>query len=379
MSYWMITAIGLTTNVYLGAIDHDVKWQDSALLLSFFPLTYSGPIVTHENTADSLLTGHRASYKDLTFGLQRIAWGCFKKLVISARLALIVDPVYGSFESYGSFMLMIAIFAFMLQLYTDFSGSMDIVLGVSEIFGINIPENFNTPFFSRSVSEFWRRWHITLGAWLKEFILYPVLRSGVFRNYKKICRRSLGRKWGEKISTYTALLISWFVIGYWHGGGLNYIFGVGIWFWMVIVSSEIISPVLIPLTERIGINRECFSYRLFQHVRTFILVAAGNSFFRADDFRSGVKLWGHMLTFVPGVNGWKNLEIQSADAVIIILGLAVHLIVSIVQDRCGSVRAKVAEQNIVFRWTIYLLLVFGVIILGRYGEADVTQFIYQGF
>ncbi|MBD5468103.1 MAG: MBOAT family protein [Lachnospiraceae bacterium] len=401
MSFWMLTGIGYVTDVYRGSVRGAVSPAKTTLLLGFFPLMISGPILRYGETAKELVPGadasgepgpdgsagsavHKSDTRQIAFGAQRILWGCMKKLVLSQRLAVIVDTVYANVGVYQGWTILFAVCCFSLQLYTDFSGCMDIVLGAAELFGIRLPENFQTPFLAENVSEFWRRWHITLGAWLKDYVLYPLLHSEPFRRLKKIAKKRLGKVWGERIVLYMGMFVSWFLIGLWHGSSWKYIFGVGVWFWAVIVAGELWSPAVVRLAKRLHINMECFSFRLFQRLRTFALVAFGLSFFRAASAKEGVKLWTEAFAcFNPHVlfgSSLLKLGLDLQDMLVLASGMLVLLFVSLMQYRGVAVRERLAGQNLVFRWGLYLVLFFTVIIFGVYGkEYNAADFIYQGF
>ncbi len=147
-----------------------------------------------------------------------MVWGFFKKLVIAERLGVLVNTVYGSYETYDGLYIWVATACYAFQLYTDFSGCMDIVLGMSESLGIVLPENFRTPFFSKSVAEYWRRWHITLGVWMKDYVFYPLLRSKLFTELNKALKEKCGKKRGKQYATFAAMFVLWLTVGIWHGG-----------------------------------------------------------------------------------------------------------------------------------------------------------------
>lgn len=138
--------------------------------------------------------------------------------MISERFGIIVSAVYGSYGDYSAIGIIGATLAYAVQLYTDFFGCMDIIMGVSGLFGIRLPENFNAPFFAKSVQEFWQRWHITLGLWFKDYVMYPVQISRPVVKFGKKCRKRVGKKAGKKIPFYLSMLVLWFLIGVWHGG-----------------------------------------------------------------------------------------------------------------------------------------------------------------
>lgn len=384
MAFWMLTGIGYVTDVYRGSVTEAVSPAKTALLLGFFPLMTSGPILRYGETADEFTDGRPMDTKRIAFGVQRILWGCMKKLVLSQRLAVIVDTVYANVGIYQGWSILFAVCCFSLQLYTDFSGCMDIVLGAAELFGIRLPENFRTPFFSKNVSEFWRRWHITLGAWLKDYVMYPLLRCGLFRRLKKGMKKRLSKVWGERLVLYLGMFVSWFLIGLWHGSSWKYIFGVGLWFWAVIVAGELCTPALVKLAKRLHVRTECFSFRLFQRLRTFAVVTFGLSFFRAASAREGVKLWKEVFAcWNPQVlfgGSLLTLGLDLQDMIVLAVGLLVLLFISIKQYRGVAVREWLAGQNLVFRWALYLALFFAVVIFGMYGKQyNAADFIYQGF
>lgn len=384
MAFWMLTGIGYVTDVYRGSVTKKVSPAKTVLLIGFFPLMTSGPILRYGETADELTDPHRMDTKRIAFGAQRLLWGCMKKLVLSQRLAVIVDTVYANAGTYQGWSILFAVCCFSLQLYTDFSGCMDIVLGAADLFGIRLPENFRTPFFSKNVSEFWRRWHITLGAWLKDYVLYPLLRCELFRRLKKVLRKLLGRTWGERILLYLGMFVSWFLIGLWHGSSWKYLFGVGLWFWAVIVTGELFSPALVKLAKLLHVNMECFSFRLFQRLRTFAIVAFGLSFFRAESAREGLTLWKEAFAcWNPHVLFGSSLlthGLDLQDMIVLAVGLLVLLAVSMMQYRGVAVREWIAGQNLIFRWGLFLALFFAVIIFGMYGKQyNAADFIYQGF
>ncbi|MDR0823203.1 MAG: hypothetical protein LBN20_05450, partial [Endomicrobium sp.] len=169
ISYYTFQTVGYLIDVYRGIAEPQKNPAKFALFAMFFPSVSIGPIHRYNELAPQLYAHHNFDYTQWTFGIQRILWGLFKKLVIADRLAMFVNPIFNDYGQYAGLYLFIAIIFFAFQIYTDFSGCMDIVIGAGQMFGIKMNENFNTPFFSRSISEFWRRWHITLGAWMKDY------------------------------------------------------------------------------------------------------------------------------------------------------------------------------------------------------------------
>ncbi len=383
ISFYTLQVVGYLLNVYWGTVPAQQSMLKTALFTGYYPQLTSGPISRYHQLKDTLFAPHDFSERNISYGLQRMMWGVFKKIVISDRLAIVVNTIYGDTATYNGFYIWIAAAFFMLQLYTDFSGCMDIIIGASECYGITLPENFRTPFFSRSVQEFWQRWHITLGSWLKDFILYPILYSDTWRNLAKWTKGKWGKKASKQIPTYLGLLCAWMVMGLWHGGKWKYVFGQGLWFWGCIVLSQILEPFFKKATDSLKINTECFSWHLFQSLQVFVLVCIGNMFFRLDGFKETLK------TMRAGFANWNpevffdgslfKLGLKTADFNVMIMGLLVLLFISALQEN-GSVRERLSGQNMAFRWFMWLCLIFAVILFGMYGPGyDAQAFIYERF
>lgn len=387
ISYFALIIIGYITDVYWGKTKV-LKNPGKALLFSgYFPLMTSGPIVTMEDMDNNLFSEekHRFSYDRVVSGMERVLWGIFKKIVISERLAVIVNRIYDYYEAYGGLYVFVAAAMFALQLYCDFSGLMDIVLGYSEVLGIILPENFRTPFYSLNLSEFWRRWHITLGGFLRDYVLYPIQRSKPFKNLRKACKNRFGKGYEKKFNLplYLSLLISWFLIGLWHGGGWNYIFGVGLYMWFVIVIGEILHPFFMKIATLLHVNTQCASYRLFLRLRTFVLFMFGLSFFRAKTLRDGFLMWkGAFRICNPWIffdESFFNMGLDRREWGILAISLLILFVVSYISEK-RDVRAYLKEQNFIFRLGIFAVLFAMIIAFGYYGASfNAQDFIYGRF
>lgn len=381
ISYYTLQMVGYLCDSYWGV--RKVQSDPLKLLLfgCYFPQMASGPISRYEQIADSLYEGHSFDYERILFGAQRALWGLFKKLVVAERLSLFVAAVYEVPLNYSAFYIWFATFAFAIQLYTDFSGAMDIIMGVSECFGVVLPENFRAPFFSKTIQEFWQRWHITLGSWLKDYILYPILKSRLFLTLGKWTRKRFGKKAGKKLVTYFGMLFVWLAMGMWHGSGWKYIVGEGIWFWLMLILGDALAPLFQKLTVKCGIKTDCFSWRLFQSLRTFLIFSVGMVFFRAESLPDAVRLIYLSFTMKKitamrsiigiGMDGWQWF--------ICLAGMLTVLAVDILREKT-SVRKLIAKQNLYFRWLIWMGLIFAVLLYGQYGPGyDAAEFIYQNF
>jgi len=385
ISYFALTLISYVCDSYWGIIKPEKNPLKFAGYVSFYPLLTSGPILRFGDSGREITEGHKFQYRNLCFGMQRILWGLFKKLVICERAAVLVNAVYENQEQYEGLYVPLAVAAFALQLYTDFSGCIDIMLGVAQLYGITLPENFDLPFVSGSLSEFWRRWHITLGGFLRDYILYPILKSAPMQKLGSVTKKRFGKKIGKKIPTWIGMLISWFLIGFWHGGTYNYIFGVGIFFGLVIVSGEIFAPLLEKIRVLLGIDTERFSWKLFQAVRTFCIFSFGLSFFRADGIQDGWALWGRAFAewnpwiFFDGSLYRMGLDEKDFRVLIVMLFLMAAVAVLRLWLK-RPIREWLAEQGVIFRWSVSICLLFCIVIFGKYGPGyDASAFIYGKF
>lgn len=383
ISFYTMSVVGYLLDVYWDICPSQPNLVKAALFVGYWPQLTSGPITRYNEVKDQLYAGHKFNSRQIAFGMQRMLWGIFKKLVISARLGVIVDTIYSDTVTYNGYYIWVAAISFLFQLYTDFSGCMDIVLGASECYGIVLPENFRSPFFSRSVQEYWQRWHMTLGAWLKDYILYPVLRSRAWRRMTKWLKGHWGKKAAKQIPSILGMLCVWLFMGLWHGGSWKYIIGMGVWFWFLIAAAQVLEPVFKKIIAVLKINTECFSWHLFQSLRVFGLAVIGNMFFRLDSFMETLRTIKRGLfpnnpeIFFDG--SLFTLGLDAQNFVLMVVALLVLLIVSILQER-GSLREQIAKQNLVFRWVIWYALIFGILIFGMYGPGyDPADFIYRGF
>ncbi len=177
ISFFTFQSVSYAIDVYQGKYECEKNIFKMGLFVSFFPQLLQGPIGRYDRLGKQLYSGHSFNLKNVEYGLQRIGWGLFKKVVIADRAAVLVLNVFNNYEAYSGFHYIMAVLMYSVDLYMDFSGGIDIVIGAAQMFGITMDENFRQPYFSKSIGEFWRRWHITLGTWMKDYIFYPMSLS----------------------------------------------------------------------------------------------------------------------------------------------------------------------------------------------------------
>ena len=384
ISFYTLSLLGYVIDIYY---ELEIPEQNPFKLLLYgvyFPVMNSGPILRFKDMKAEFFKPHVLQFEMLTKGMQRILWGFMKKLVIAERLAILVNTVFDHNTDYGSLVLFLAAICFVIQLYADFSGYMDIVIGISQLFGIKIPENFNTPFFATSVAEFWRRWHMTLGAWLKDYLFYPLLRTPLFLSLPTKLKGKVGKKAAKQSTVFSGMFLLWFTVGIWHGGAWKYIIGSGLIHWFYIVMEEALEPVWKKMRVLLHINLEARGYLAFQRIRTLCLFSIAFIFFRAQSLSQGLAYIRRMVTTLQLqelVDGTVfRLGLEPIELVIAVVSFIALYLVSRVQYRGIDVRDKIAELSLPLRWAIYYGLLFYVILLGYYGPGySAAEFIYQAF
>ena len=269
ISYYTFQSMGYLIDVYQRKYDPEKSLLRTALFVSYFPQLTVGPISRFDRLKEELYSPHRFSMDRLAAGGQRVLWGYFKKLVVADRIGPAASMITGSPEIYGGVYVLLGIAGHVIQLYADFSGGIDIILGISEMFGIRLPENFDRPFSSRSLAEFWRRWHMTLMQWFREYIFFPVSTSQAARKLSAAAGRLAGKKAAGKVPVYLASLAVWSVTGIWHGASWNWVlWGLANCVFMLL--SQELSGLFRSLQSRFPFT-DGRGYQCFQKVRTFFV------------------------------------------------------------------------------------------------------------
>lgn len=374
ISFYSLQAISYVSDVYNKRIKADRHLGRVALYMSFFPQIMEGPICKYSDTANQLFLGERIHYSKLTFGIQRIGYGLMKKVVVADRLNTLVKMVFSDFNDYDGTITAVAVICYTCQLYMEFSGTMDIVIGSAEIFNIKLPENFSQPFFSKSISEFWQRWHITLGAWFKNYIYFPVTTLETSKKLTKKAKKSLGKYYGPMLISTIALFCVWLCNGMWHGSGWRYIF-FGIYHFVLITIGNMVKPCIKNINKKLSIKTNNIAYISMQIIRTSILVCFGELFFRADGLRAGFTMFKKIFSdfSVSSLSDGTLLKLglDLKDYIIVVITVLIVFIIGIMKEKGYSPRSIISAQKLPLRWTIYFALLFFIIIFGAYGTGYV--------
>jgi len=372
ISFYLFQSGGYVLDVYRGTQQAETNPLKFALFVSWFPQLVQGPISRYGQLGPRLFTPHPWDGKQVSFGMQRMLWGYFKKLVIADRIAPAVAALRGPEHTGLSFLVLTVFYA--LQIYGDFTGGIDIAIGASETLGIRLPENFVRPFFAKNTAEYWRRWHITLGGWMKDYVFYPVSVSAPLRKLSKAARRRWP-KFGKRLPVYAASFVTWFCTGIWHGITPNFL----LWGMMnctVIVVSEELTPLYDKFHSRFHLKEKGW-YGGFEMLRTFFLMNLIRIVDLFPDVREYFRRLGTLFSSfrVP----FAQLGLSALDYGILILGSVLMLTVSLLQERKGSIRALLWERT-GLRYGLTFALFLAVLLLGRYGVGyDPGNFIYNQF
>lgn len=370
ISFYTLMAVSYMVDVYRGKINAENNIIKLALFLSFFPYLIEGPIVKYDDCSDTLFEGNKLDYKNVTFGAQRIAYGVMKKIVVADRLNLLIKMIFSNYLEFSGSVVFLAAICYTIQLYMEFSGTMDVAIGSAEMFGIKLPENFNAPFFSKTISEFWQRWHITLGRWFKDYIYYPLSLSKPLKKVMNFGRKHLGNYYGPLLSGTVALLAVWFSNGLWHGAAWKYIF-FGLYHFTLILLNNLLEPLKRIICAKLKINRQSKLYRIVQIIIVFNLVVIGEMFFRADTLNDGFRMLGLILTnfnFKNIIDGtFLTLGLDLCDYIIVLVTLLIVFAISLMREKEISIREHIAKKPIIVRWVIYYVFIMFILIFGAYG------------
>lgn len=366
ISFYTFQALSYTMDVYRKEIEPERNFFRYALFVSFFPQLVAGPIERSKNLLEQLREKQHFEYERMRQGLLTMVWGFFLKMVISDRIALLVDTVYDNYWIYSGFEIALASILFAFQIYTDFQGYSCIAIGSAEVMGFRLMENFDTPYFSMSVAEFWRRWHISLSTWFRDYLYIP-----------------LGGNRKGNIRKYLNIMVVFLLSGLWHGASWHFVIWGGINGAYQIIG-ELTKKVRLHIGRVLGVNEKRFSCRLARTIGTFLLVDLSWIFFRANGTITALRIIKRMfLTFNPWIffdGGIYRLGLDQKDLSVLTVSLLCLFVASLCKYNKISLRQKITEQGLWLRWSIYICAILVIVVFGIYGSGyDAAQFIYFQF
>ena len=391
ISFYTFQSTGYVIDVYREKIDAEKNLAKFALFVSFFPQIIQGPISFYDQLASQLYENHRFDYKNLKYGLELIVWGYFKKMIIADRAVIFINTVTANYKAYNGTVILLTVLTYALQLYADFSGGIDISRGLAEILGIHMVDNFKRPYFSVSINDYWRRWHITLGAWMKNYVFYSLAMSKTFLQMSKNMKLKIGNtKAGAHIAkvfpTCLASLITFLIVGIWHGSNWKYV-AFGIWNGGVIMISILLQPVFNQILEKLKIDIKGRKWHIFQIFRTFLIVLIGYMFDIGENFVSAMDMLIRCVTdfsmnFKEIYMQMKVCGLDGKDYLILILCSVLIFKISLKQERNPdkTMRQMLEDNYPKKQWVILMLGLLAIAIFGVYGPGyNASDFVYMQF
>jgi len=364
ISFYTFQVIGYIIDVYRGTVNAERSLVKYALFVAFFPPLIAGPIERASNLLPQLAHNRSFNYEAMREGLLMFLWGLFQKVMIADRLAIVVNTVYNDVEQYKGFQLIIATVLFSFQILCDFSAYSDMAIGASKILGIDLMKNFERPYFAKSVREFWRRWHISLSTWFKDYLYFP-----------------LGGSKNGRWKTYRNIMIVFIVSGVWHGANWTFLIW-GILHGVFQIAGIIFQPYSEKLSGLTGLQKDALSHKLVNVCITFCLVSFAWIFFRANSVADAFYIVSNIFVFNPETLlipnlvqlGMEESELWLICSLVILL-LIVHML-----QRNGRAKEELQNLWLPIRWSVYLAAIVLILIYGIYGsQYEAAQFIYFQF
>lgn len=385
ISFYMFQSIGYVIDVYRGKYEAQKNFLKYALFVSFFPQITQGPIGRYDALAPQLLDRHRFNYENMQDGIQLMLLGYLKKLVIADRAAVVANEVFSHYadKNYGGAIILFGVIFYTIQLYCDFSGGIDIIRGTAKLFGIDMAINFERPFFATSLADFWRRWHISLGTWMRDYLFYPLSLSKPFMKLGKFSRKKIGGRFGKILPTSLATFIIYLVIGIWHGASWKYV-AFGLWNGTLITASLLLEPAFEKMKKTLRIKSDSKIYKLFQVFRTTVLIIIGRYITRADGFIYAMEMLKITFTrFVPSQlfsSTVLTLGLKKEDFIIVFVGFILLLIYEFLQEIGKNPLEKLNASTAVVQWVATAAVLVVILLLGAYsGDYIASEFIYKQY
>ena len=381
ISFYTFQSLGYVIDVYRGKQEAQHNIFKFALFVSFFPQLAQGPISRYGDLAPTLLAPHKFERKTFSYGAMRILWGYFKKVVLADRILAGVTTLISGGEYTGAYVFCAMMF-YAFELYCDFTGGIDITIGIAEAMGIRVTENFNLPYFSKNIKEYWNRWHITMGTWFTDYLFYPLSVCSPMLKLSKWSRKHLPKAIGKRVTVYLSCFIVWLATGIWHGAAWNFIVW-GLTNYVVIMVSQELEPLYAKFHAKFHLKGKP-PYEVFQILRTVFLMSMIRMFDCYRNVPLTFKMLGSMFTsfkistFFDG--SLLNIGLTASDYAVLVVGFAVVLGVSIMKLKCDNVRDKFYDKPGLLFYNIMALLLVVILVFGAYGVGyDSTQFIYGQF
>lgn len=356
ISFYTFQTLSYTIDIYRKQLEPTKDWLAFFAFVAFFPQLVAGPIERASHLLPQFYKTYKFNYNQIKNGLLLIAFGLFKKMVIADRAAVYVNEVYNNPADYEGVQLILGTLLFAFQIYCDFSGYSDIAIGTARTLGFDLMKNFDSPYFSKSITEFWRRWHISLSTWFRDYVYIP-----------------LGGSRRGKYRTYANLFIVFLVSGLWHGAAMTFVIWGAI-HGLIIVLEKATYKLKTPAYNLIGFNKNSFSNKLFFTAITFFIVCVAWIFFRANNLNDSILILKQSFNITGNSNIYTaGLDLYNMN--ILFISIFSLIFIEIIHKKI-NLYTFLNKQSVVFRWSFYFLI-FAVIFIFR--EVSIQEFIYFQF
>ncbi len=370
LSFYTFQSIGYLIDIYYSKVTAEKNLGKLLLFISFFPQIIQGPISKASQLLPQLIQGNDFNFKEFTYGAQLVAWGLIKKLIVADILISFSSPILSSVSDFDGSVVFAGLVVSYIQIYGDFSGGIDIARGVSHCFGITLTQNFKQPFFATSLIDYWRRWHVSLGVFMRDYVMMPLNLSKFMVRVGKFARNKFGVQVGKLFPIFVSTFFIFFLVGVWHGPNMKYVlFGL---FNGLITSIETLyfntrkkkeySKVVLTLRHAIAIGY------------TAIIVFFANLLSMSADVNS-ITVSIHKMIFDFNSNALsaallEQLDVGLSGIIIALMTFIVVLFVDLLKERGTDIRDVIAKQHVVLRYMLWTALFLFLIIYSSYGSAQ---------
>lgn len=375
LSFYVFQSLGYCIDVYRGTSTAEHNFFKYMLYVSFFPQLLQGPIGDYNRLSPQLFKGYEFSTTNVIYGLQRAIWGFFKKLLIANQISTVTGDVWAQYASYNGFLFwLFMLILYAVELYADFSGYMDIAVGCAQMLGITLDENFDAPYFSKSIAVYWRRWHITLGAWFRNYVFYSILRADWCNNIRKKLKKK-NSYIANTLPTVIALLIVWLLIGLWHGADWSYVVH-GLYHGIFIILSTLLHPFYERFHKRFPKLQNNSLFMLFQIARTFTIVIFGYLIFSPANLLVTTGILKQMFSEFGLMQTLSFGHLQFSRLLIAAVGTILLFITDVLKVKQISIDGILIKQKPWVQFIAFYLFIMIICCFGYFGE---NQFAYFKF
>ncbi|MCR5625718.1 MAG: MBOAT family protein [Lachnospiraceae bacterium] len=384
ISFYTFQSVGYLIDIYGAKYEAERNWFKYLTFVSFFPQLIQGPINRFDSLKKDLFTTHRLSQDMFRSALLRFAIGAMKKYALANVLAGSVSAILDNkFPGLSGITIVFGIFLYGVQQYADFSGGIDMAMAAAELLGIHMTENFRQPYFATSLGDFWRRWHISLGQWMRDYVFYPFALTKPMQSLGKNTEKALGKHMGRVLPACIANILVFFIVGIWHGAELHYILW-GLYNGVVIALSDLFAPAFNALSGILHMNTKSKGFHVFRIIRTFIIVHIGWYFDRIIDFKTTLIMFKNTflnINVAGFIKDFKELFLQQVSPWCIytaIISYIIVIVMSVINERGGDAYKSVKSMKLLPRWAFYLLIFYLIDFGLIYGTAT-EGFMYAFF